>query len=585
MMMKRCRFLLLGLLIIIMSAFPGPVKAQDDEIQFIATVDRTQVSTNDVITLQLTLDGTNRASSQPKLVLEGFSILSSNQSSQFSMINGNTTAQVIYTYRIQPSRSGTLTIPPVEIQAKDKTYTTQPIQIEVTEGNSDEPAQPGVDNESQSFSQGVIVKAEVDNVNPVIGQQIIYRFILYQAVQFFSQPQLDLPDFNQFLTYELPERDQSYEVIDGNEYLVSEIRRALFPTVVGRLTIPPARLSVPGDIFTEAVDVSTDEVVVDVKALPDGTPQSFKGAVGQFTIEASVQPVSTRANEPVTLIVRVHGEGDLNNLSDPTEILEDGLDQARVYDPKITTTFDQAADSIRGDKMYERLILPETEGTLIIPAFTLVFYHPQSQSYQQVETQLLTVEVTPGETAPSDPLVVQNGADVVVLASDVRHIKAVPPSLSTAAPSLLKQPFYWIAWGFPALMFLGVWMWNRRRQQLDSDVVLSRTIRAFRVARKRLKDVRRRLNNDDHAVYSAVSGALVDYLGDKLNLPATGLTRDVMHASLLERGVPQQVISEYQDCLDWADSGRFAPVAAGRSPSELVQKAETILSSLEEKLS
>jgi len=103
----------------------GPAAAQDD-LTFTAEVDRTSISTDDVLTLQLTLAGTFNSSGRPQFPdIDGFSVVGSSQSSQFSMANGKVSSQMVFIYRLQPVKTGSLTIPSIAIQVGNQTYKTQ----------------------------------------------------------------------------------------------------------------------------------------------------------------------------------------------------------------------------------------------------------------------------------------------------------------------------------------------------------------------------------------------------------------------------------------------------------------------------
>jgi hypothetical protein len=136
----------------------------------------------------------------------------------------------------------------------------------------------------------------------------------------------------------------------------------------------------------------------------------------------------------------------------------------------------------------------------------------------------------------------------------------------------------------PLLAAAGVWAWDRRHRRLSSDAarVAARSQRARRLARKRLTQARQKTREDQDAAYTAVARALTDYMGDKFNLPSAGLTRDAIRHTLAAQHVPADLIERALTCLDWADSGRFAPVAAGRDADDLIDEAEAIIGELEQ---
>ena len=591
------RILTLACLAALSIALPAPALAQDD-ISFTALVDRNAISTDDVLTLELTLAGTFNSPGQPQFPpLEGFAVLGTSQSSQFSIVNGKTSSRVVFTYRLQPTSIGTLTIPPVLIQMGGKDYETDAITVDVTQGAAPQPQQPSSDAPPDASSPGELtgqdlyVEANVDNLDPVVGQQIIYTFRLFQAVQFFNQPRLSWPEFTGFLGQDLSPNTQYQQAVAGRQYLVTEVRRALFPATPGASTFTRAILTIPGDLFSPEVVLATEPVTVNVQPLPGGAPEGFAGAVGRFEIDAWVEPGETRVNEPVTLFVRVTGPGNVGMVSDPSAEAEVTLPGWRVYEPEITTEVSQEGDTIRGEKRFERLLVPKAEGELTIPPFRLVYFDPTAGEYRSIETTPLVVGVASGEEQAPGLVVLGDGKqDVVVLASDIRHIKPAPPGLASEQTPLLVRPLYWVGWALPLLVVAGTWLWNRRCHTLAQDAAYARSQRARRLGRRRLVEARRLIEANPSGAdasglaCAAVARALTAYVGDKFNLPAAGLTRDGITQTLEACPIPEDLIDRVLACLDWADSGRFAPVAAGRGAHELVEAAERVMTGLEERI-
>ncbi len=592
-MNKALRFILPVLtLLIVIGSLPGVIErafAQDD-ISFTASVDRTTISSDDLLTLQLTLSGNFSGSSQPQLPpLDGFTVTSTSQSSQFSFVNGKVSSQMTFTYRLRATKTGDLTIPSISTQANGQTCNTNSINVKVTPGNAPASTQPGTQTPAdtsipdQLTGQDFYVEADVDNQSPMVGQQIIYRFRFYQAINLFTQPSLDWPGFAGFLHYDLSPNNQYYQQAAGRQYLVTEVRKALFPTATGEVTITPAILTVPGDFFSRGVELQTASVKVDVQSLPSGAPDDFAGTVGQFEISAEVEPSESRVNEPVALTVRINGTGNVSLLPDPAEDMETSLASWRIFDPQVTTNVGQNGTTIQGEKVFEFPLVPKTDGELTIPSFSLSFFDPVAGEYQRVETSPLTVSVALGD--PQTPGI--NGVgkqDVVALGGDIRHIKPAPTAIVTSHASVLCQPIYWVGWIMGLLGVFGVLWWDRRRRHLESNLGYARSQRARGVARKKLSEARKIAQNNQDAAYAAVASAITSYLGDKFNLSAAGLTRDTTRQALATNSVPENEIDRLLDCLDWADSGRFAPAAAGRDLAGLIDEAEGIITELEERI-
>lgn len=581
-------------------ALVQPVTAQGD-ISFVASVDRTTLSLGETVNLDLVLQGTFQNSARPDLPpFEGLSVVSNSQSSQFSMVNGVITSKVVYRYRLQAMREGEITIPIISIRVGGQTYHTDPIALQVgpsTAQPSGQPtalAQPSGQGQGPTGieGQGVFIEATVDNPSPVVGEQITYSFWFYQAIRLYSQPKLDWPEFNGFLSYDLTPNLQTTRIVAGRQYQVTEVRKALFATVAGQVTIPPAVLTIPGDFVNQTVTLETQPVVIEAQRLPEGAPDGFGGAVGQFEIDAWANPAETRVNEPINLHVRIAGTGNIAAVTDPFTNMEASLTDWRAYAPKTTTDERQIENRIAGTKQFERPMVPEVPGRLEFPPISITYFDPQDGAYHTIETDPVPVQVAESDAVDSAPIVISGGKqNVVVLASDIRHIKAAPASVATRRKPLTARTLYWFGWIVPLTALGSTWAWDRRRRHLNDNVALARSLRAARDARRRIEQARRTMSGDEDishiedAVYAAVAAALTRYLADKFDLPAAGITRDMVRQQLATHDVSEETTTHVLDLLDWADLGRFAPTADGRSASDLIAAAETCVATLESLLS
>lgn len=108
------------------------------EPRFYAEASPLEVAVGEPIRVSFKLEnGSNAARfTPPDWAAAGFVQLGSSQSSNISIVNGQTTASIAYSYTITPTETGTLTIPALSIRAGDQELSTQPIQVTAT-GNPD----------------------------------------------------------------------------------------------------------------------------------------------------------------------------------------------------------------------------------------------------------------------------------------------------------------------------------------------------------------------------------------------------------------------------------------------------------------
>ena len=115
------------------------------ETRFYAEVKSTEVAVGEPIRVSFVLENgkNNGRFTPPDWQSAGFLLLGSSQSSNISIMIGETTASATYYYTITPMEEGVWTIPSVRIKSGDAELQTQPIEIKaVPNAEGTRPARP-----------------------------------------------------------------------------------------------------------------------------------------------------------------------------------------------------------------------------------------------------------------------------------------------------------------------------------------------------------------------------------------------------------------------------------------------------------
>ncbi len=540
-----------------------------------AKVDRTILSTNEQLTLTVTVAGDFLDIPSPDMSqITDFVIVESSTSTQVSIINGDLTTQGVFVYRLQPLKEGGLTIGPISVNVDGQVYQTSSIQIRVVTGPTALPTPaPPADGSNALPGQDFFVEAEVDNPKPYLGQQVLYTFKFYQGiVDFIVQPDFQLPNFTNFWTETILSQPTYNTTISGRDYLVTETRVALFPANPGPATISPAKVVIPNFPYQD-IALETEPVAIEVQSLPEGAPADFKGAVGQYEISARLSETEGKVNEPLSLIVDIQGTGNIKALIEP---VVPKLPNWRIFESKVSDTIQAEDRAVYGTRRFERLVVPGQPGNYTIPPINFSYFDPQAGQYRTVSTKpiAITVQAGEGEALPPPPVGEPGSAKqpISVLAGDIRHIKPVPTVLNSEDTPLLSQPVYWTGWILPLLVVGGIWAWQNRRQHLAENTALARHLRAKRVAQKILHEAHR--SGVDS--YAAAHRALLGYLSDKLNRPTAGLTNDSLLAVLQESRLNPALVERVKGTLEQIEIGRFAPGGQAAVESFLAETQQLI---------
>ena len=118
------------------------------EINFTLTIGGDKVSLYETVDVRFQIEGSmSGAFELPEI--DGFEVISSNQSSQFQMINGKTSKQKVYNYKLRAIKDGTFVIPATSIVVNGETYKTKQQEIEVIKDGKIKP--PPIKNDSPLF--------------------------------------------------------------------------------------------------------------------------------------------------------------------------------------------------------------------------------------------------------------------------------------------------------------------------------------------------------------------------------------------------------------------------------------------------
>src|SRR6185436_7849758 len=286
------------------------------------------------------------------------------ESSGMSIINGSTTQYKSLLFLLQPKTIGKLNIKGATAlvdgkQMKSNSAVVQVINKNVTTPQSSNPGfnfnfpeeRPDVDREFylrpgenviEKIKQNLFVKVEVNKTNCFVNEPIVATYKLYSRLRSESRV-VKRPSYNGFSVYDMVEPDGSVtstEVVNGKEYNVHLIRQSqLFPLQAGTYTLDPVEVENTvrfiksegdqgnpfdelfgsgGPMIEQTLSLSSKPVTITVKPLPvEKQPVSFDGAVGNFSISASLSKDTIHAGEMANLTVKIKGKGNLPMINAP----------------------------------------------------------------------------------------------------------------------------------------------------------------------------------------------------------------------------------------------------------------------------
>ena len=555
--------------------------------------------------------------------IEGFDILvgpSSSRQTSMSSINGKVThsSSVTFTYILMATKEGEFTLPAATINVDGQKITSNSLKIKVVPGNGSSNSsnvQQNTQNRQGAASvqhrastdisnDDLFVLATLNKTNVYEQEAVLLTYKVYSRVNLVSldTPMPDLKDFN---TQEisLPQNRQSeVENYKGQLYETAVWRQfVLFPQKSGQIEIPsltfesvvavqtrrsldPFEMMFSGGAYDVEVKrkLRTNKLVLNVKELPAGNSGNFSGAVGKFDISASLNKDAFKTNEEFTLKVTVKGTGNMKLMGNPQINFPSGL---YVFDPVIDNKFSLSSRGFTGERVYEYVITPKVSGEQVIPSAEFTYFDTSAGVYKTVKTQPFTINVAKGKdavaTASGTYIAKEKGE---LLANDIRHIKLGKESNGDKG-NLYASPFHLLFYISVFVLFLLSILVYRKRMADNANVTLMRTKKASKVAVARLKSAKKLMDaNDSNGFYDEILKAHWGYMGDKLGIPVSRLTKETVSSELLERNVDADIVSELNDVLNECEFARYAPGDPAATMDKIYRQSIDVISKMENRI-
>lgn len=586
--------------------------AQD--IKLTATVSSSQVAVGEQF--ELTFSINERPESYRAPDLSAFQVLMGpNQSSSYSSVNGQTTTQMSLGYVLVAGKEGEYTIGAAAMDVDGKVYKSNPIKIRVTKGKAAPRQQQGqsasagrqpdrvASGNSSDISNQLFMRAIANKTNVYQGEQIAVTYKLYTSIPIVGNEPDKLPDFNGFWSQEIKDSkntvDWKEEVYNGQRYHVAVLKEIiLFPERFGKLTLDPlimtfvVRKNVPsndpieqffggGSYEDVKFKVKTTPVAINVKPLPDeGKPEGFDGAVGQFSMTASTDKSSLKANEALNYTLKITGSGNLKLLKAPNVVFPADLEK---YDPKVNDKITESMNGVSGSREYTYLLIPRHEGNYTIEPLKFSYFNPATAKYVTLSAGTFDLKVDKG--APGSNVTAYssgNQKDIKMLAKDISYISTKTSGLYKTGSVFYGSTAYYVLLCLGPLLFIGALAYRKQYRENNRDQVKVRVRNANKIAAKHLASAQKQLSAGDKTLfYQDVYKGLYQYLSDKFNIPAAELNKDHITQQLTKAGIKDTLITQLTDTLDLCEMARYAPVG-GIAEQEVFDKAKGIINDIED---
>ncbi|MEY2918035.1 MAG: hypothetical protein RIS73_1749, partial [Bacteroidota bacterium] len=458
---------------------------------------------------------------------------------------------------------------------------------------------------TDKINRNMFIKLELDKTSCYVGEPIIATYKLYTRLKSESNL-VKNPSFNGFSVIDLQQPDNvSYkrEKVNGREYNVYIIRRAqLYPLQSGKLELEPAEIDnkisfikeeyanskndLMSDMFAEFEDATippegienqrvtlqSKPASVIVKALPDvNVPSNFKGAVGDFAIEAMSEKNNFTTDDAGKLKLVISGVGNLQLINIP-EI--EWPQEFEVFEPGTSDDFIKTTVPVSGRKIINYSFTAAQPGTYILPAIKFSYFNAKERKYKVDSTKSVSFIVIKGTGKKAAPIITINKQDNIL--------------------NKFISNRRWVVSSVAALILCGLIFWLKRDKKKEAAIIkdkikteetiaaIQKTVNSIEAKDKNyLAKSAELLQADSSVFYKELNYVFKDYLSKKLNLPIETINKKSIIEELDKKNITVNTSLQLQQVLNDIELQLYAPFAEKEKMQELYDRVADFIQLLD----
>jgi hypothetical protein len=589
--------------------------AQD--VRFRAVADASEVYVGQPFRLTITMENTEVKDYRGPS-FKGFEVFGPSTMSSYNWVNGKSTQSKSYTYTLRPLTEGEFIIGAASGKIDGKEVKTNPITINVIPPSGPPPTTQTPQGQSQQqgrqsqqsaplsvedqLAEGLFVRVIPDKTKVKVGEQITLTYKVYYKVSFRDVQVIKAPSYNGFLSHEIElDNNANAEVRENynNQVYTTQIFKkiAIFPTHTGTYTIDPMELE--GVILVQKKDpffnhpffnttqpyqfkFKSNPIKIEAENLPSGAPIGFGGAVGSYDFSVELDKNSVKADDAITLKVKVSGQGNVKLVNLPKPELPHSFE---TYDPKTNESISKQSSIIKGSKTDEYLIIPRSGGNFEIPPLEFSYFDINKRQYVTKTSQAFSVEVE-GESllsgqSSSSGMVTKE--DLKLLSDDIRYIRTGEIS-NRKTTFYIKSLWYPLVWGGLFLSIFPLFIFSKKHRENQKDIVALKRKKAGKVASQRLAKANKLLDSGtDKEFYQEISTSLWNYLADKMNITNAELSKENLESQLIFKGIDEQLLKKIDEIWSTCDMALYAKTTSS-DRQMILEETKNTINKLEEVL-
>ncbi len=442
--------------------------------------------------------------------------------------------------------------------------------------------------------QNLFLRANVNKTTAWEQEALVYTvklYTTYDAVKFIGAT--SAPKFDGFVVEESKEisNQLSYETYNGKTYATAVIARyIIFPQMTDAL-------KVRGNTYTISVDrreyyhdpffgnlaysqplqlnVTPNDLTVNVKPLPLPKPADFCGGVGKFSLSSSLKGTEFKTNQTSSVVYTITGSGNIKYVQMP-ELGSLYPPQLEIYTPSTTQKISTGSATVSGSVSFDYSFMPLEEGSFSIPAIKMSYFNPESGQYETAEAKGYSISVGKGAGSAKSQARKKVQFNQKLQQVEISRLR------KSHRPVIYGFP-YWLFYIIPCSLLVLTWGMRYRYERLHSDMAAFNSRRADKVARRRLRRAESAMKkNHREAFYDELLKALWGYLGDKLKMPTSELMRDNIRQMLESQNINAKAIDRMIALIDEAEFAKYSSAGGSSVMEKDYKEAVASINGIEE---
>lgn len=490
--------------------------------------------------------------------------------------------QKISRIALEPKKKGKIKIGSVLVTVNNKIYKTEPFDVNIRDIVDKRTLAANTSNE-------VYLNMEIEDRDVYQDQATVAVLKVYSR---------NMDNLRKVKNIRLPEQDNinvhpisfNKSEIDPSGYgnMASQVLAMfmVFPNEAGYVEVPAVSASVSS--YSSKSKIVSNKVRLNVRKLPEGAPDCFKNAVGNFNVSVyNASKEKVEAKKPLNVVVKVSGEGNLPDMELPKIVASPDYE---IFAPKITSKVAPGTTGMKGEVIANYVVIPNKSGSIAIKTEQFAFFDPENREYVDLGQKTLALNAFSHDQIMESRTTVEK---VNEYTNNLLETVNTPVLKTTSFKVKEKSKFHWnilltniaILFGlFVAYLLFKTW---QKKRALVKETVPSKPLGSVAETEQEIRDLLKTDINDyfgylenlkDHGDYEKFFVTLEELDQEVRNQYFKGSVTEFK--TFLEKHKGSSVAEEYSNLQQKVQMEKYAPVKSAEGLEELLKTIVNLYSQI-----